>query len=139
MQRESKRNQEDILTELSGFKEFYHNLMMSYASIQWSKSPCADPIELPKIENITLLIKCCAMDAEFLDIQVRYIVSLLSKPRKFKEVLLLVDPYLGPFLRQHCVGNIELLFDKATNLVNKKIVDRLLIAPDKVADRKSVV
>lgn len=129
LQRESERNQEDILTELSGFKEFYHNLMMSYASIQWSKSPCADPIELPKIENITLLIKCCAMDAEFIDIQVRYIVYLLSKPRKFKEVLLLIDPYLGPYLRQHCVGNIELLMNKATNLVNKKIVDRLLIAP----------
>lgn len=129
LRRKGESRQEEVLSEIPGFEAFYHELVMLHANAQWQKTPCIDPIELPRAGGISLLIKCCAMDAEFLDHQVRYIVALLSKPRKFHEVILLVDPYAGPFLRQHCSGDFELLMKRARGLTADGIVDRLLVAP----------
>jgi glycosyltransferase involved in cell wall biosynthesis len=130
LRRKDDRRQEDVLSEIPGFEDFYHELVLSHARAHWRNTPCTDPIELPRAEDISLLIKCCAMDADFLECQVRYIVALLSKPRSFLEVILLVDPYSGPFLRQHCSGDFELLLKKARGLREDGLVDRLIIAPE---------
>lgn len=136
LRRKDAKRQEDVLNDIPGFVDFYHDLIWSHTTAQWRIAPCTDPVVLPRAENISLMIKCCSMDAEFLEHQVRYIVELLSKPRKFHEVILLVDPYAGPFLRQHCSGDFELLMQKARVLMSGGMVDRLLVAPvDEVAVR----
>lgn len=130
LRRRDDRRQEDVLNGIPGFDMFYRELVLAHAQAQWREAQCEEPIELPKADNVTLLIKCCAMDAEILEHQVRYIVSLLSKPRTFREVLLIADPYLGPFLRQHCIGDFELLKKKARRLKDEGIVNRFIVAPD---------
>lgn len=130
LRRKDQRRQEDVLSEIPGFESFYRELILTHVQAQWQKATCPDPVELPCAKDVTLLIKCCSMDAESLEHQVRYIVSLLSKPRKFREVLLLVDPYKGPFLRQHCPGNFELLIKKARRLRAAGVINRLMVMPE---------
>lgn len=130
LRRRDERRQEDVLSEISGFNKFYCELILTHAQKQWQKTSCEDPISLSSAEDVTLLIKCCAMDAEFIDHQVRYIVYLLSKPRMFREIQLLIDPYSGPFLRQHSVGDFDLLINKAKMLAEEGIISKFIIAPD---------
>lgn len=130
LRRKDNRRQEDVLSEIPGFENFYRELVLFHIHTQWQISPCVDPVEQPRAEDVTLLIKCCAMDAKFLEQQVRYIVPLLSKPSKFKEVILVVDTFSGPFLRQHCQGDFELLIKRARVLREDGIVNRVIVAPD---------
>ena len=80
--------------------------------------------ELPA--KTSLLIKLCALEAETALYQVRHLERQLSRPRAFDEVVLLIDPNEGPFLRAHCSGNLERLRQVTNQLLDEGVVDRVI-------------
>ncbi|MFP4145079.1 MAG: glycosyltransferase family 2 protein [Phycisphaeraceae bacterium] len=129
-QRSRDLRQPGGLESLPGFTSFYHDLLHRHAQASWHDRlvPQLPRRNAPATE-VTLLIKACAMDAATLDVQVRRIVHQLSMPRGFYEVLLLLDPFRGPFLRQYTPGNYNQLHQRAVRLQEEGLVDQLLVAP----------
>lgn len=86
--------------------------------------------ELAPLPDLTvrtsLLIKLCAMEAETASHQVRHLASQLGRPRAFDEVVLLIDPYQGPFPRAHSPANLSKLRVAAARLKAEGIVDRIV-------------
>ena len=115
---------------IPGFTEFYERIVMLIAEDYWKQCP---RIEAQEAQDTTLLIKCCAMDYIYLERQVAHIVSRLSFPRKFKEVLLSVDTRKSGFLRQHLSGDLEALVRSAQRLCAAGMVDRVIVAPEQAA------
>lgn len=120
-----------IWERLLGFSDFYGDVVTERIASKWecatqlSKSvrPCR------RRDDVTLLIKACAMDAGFVTAQVRHIVGQLVGPTDFTERVLAIDPYPGPFLRQHCEGSVEALLASANQLCADGVVDRVIVAP----------
>jgi peptidoglycan/xylan/chitin deacetylase (PgdA/CDA1 family) len=82
---------------------------------------------LPALRQRTaLLIKLCAMEADSAEQQVRHLVAQLSFPRRFDEIALLIDPFKGPFPRQHTSGDILQLRAVARRLETEGVVDRVI-------------
>ena len=77
----------------------------------------------------SLLIKACTQEAETIRDQVEHIVRQLGAPRAFDEVVLLVDPFEGPFPREHHRSDLERLHREAATLVKQGIVDRIVLGP----------
>lgn len=120
-----------MLRSLPGFTEFYSSILHEHAQRQWASGAIPPwPVAAEVEPRVTLLIKACAMDAATLAIQVRHIVGQLEHPRRFAERLLVLDPFRGPFLRQHCEGDWESLAKDAAALRRAGWLDRVLVAPD---------
>jgi len=121
---------EDTLNDIPGFHDFYRDLLTEHAKRQWETQ------HVPAIRtigtgapNVTLLVKACAMDSQTIIPQVKSIVYQLESPRRFHERILVIDSYLGPFLRQHAIGDYQDLIAKANELKGAGVIDRILIAP----------
>ena len=122
---------ETMLRSLPDFTEFYSSILHEHARQQWQVGVIPPWPATPEVESrVTLLIKACAMDAATLAGQVRHIIGQLERPRRFGERVLVIDPYRGPFLRQHCVGDWQMLMETAENLRATGLLDRVLVAPD---------
>lgn len=131
--RKSTERQDEILADIPGFTDFYAALLTAHAEQHWREDDGLPSVALPNADDVTLLIKTCAMDAASLVAQVRHITGHLSRPRAFHESVLLIDPFEGPFLRQHCPGDLVGLRSAAHALVDAGLIDRVLIAPDNEA------
>jgi len=132
LRRRSKElRDEAALRSLAGFDEFYSSILHEHARQQWATGVLPAWLVADKVEpNVTLLIKACAMDAATLAVQVRHIVGQLEHPRRFAERVLVLDSFRGPFLRQHCEGDLSRLLDEAEQLRKTGWVDRVLVTPD---------
>jgi hypothetical protein len=128
--RKSSRRQDEILADIPGFSDFYAALLTAHAGQYWSENGGLQDAALPCADDVVLLIKACAMDARSLAAQVRHIVGHLSRPRAFHETVLLIDPFEGPFLRQHCPGDLTGLLSAAHELVDAGLISKVLISPD---------
>lgn len=86
--------------------------------------------ELAPLTELTpktsLLIKLCALEADTALYQVRHLESQLSRPRAFDEVVLLLDPNVGPFPRAHCAGDLSKLRTVANQLMAEGVADRVI-------------
>ncbi|XXY48849.1 glycosyltransferase [Sorangium sp. So ce269] len=80
-------------------------------------------------QRTSLLIKACAQESETIRAQVEHIVRQLGAPRAFDEVVVLVDPYEGPFPREHHVGDLAKLRQSLEVLDAAGIVDRVIEGP----------
>ena len=130
---------ERFLFSLPGFAEFYSSILHEHARRQWTPSLIPKPAVVSEVESsVTLLIKACAMDAAFLTVQVRHVVSQLERPRRFAEKVLAIDSFRGPYLRQHCVGDWQRLLREAEGLVQAGLLDRVVIAPDDAATTTAI-
>ncbi|MBE7491692.1 MAG: glycosyltransferase family 2 protein [Planctomycetes bacterium] len=117
--------------ELPGFQDFYADLVRGWANSNWEAAWVPSAPELVQAEPaVTLMIKACAMDAGIVADQVRHIVRQLSLPRSFAEVVLAVDPFRGPFLRQYSPGDYPRLMREAEALLESRVVNRIVIAPE---------
>ena len=83
----------------------------------------------PLPDEVTLLVKACAMEAGTLDVQVPHLVSQLEGPRAFAERVLVVDAREDGFLRQHTRGSLRDLRDLARRLVEAGWIDRIVEGP----------
>jgi hypothetical protein len=119
---------------MQGFANFYQGIVRRIAELFWRDCPRPPPVDLA--EDVTLLLKCCAMDAAYLERQAGHLVNRLSTPRRFKEVVLSIDTKVGMFLRQHSTGDLAAVRASAQRLVDQGVVDRVVEAP---ADLKEVV
>ncbi len=121
--------------DMPGFSDFYQGIVLRIAETFWQD--CPRPAPADSSEDVTLLIKCCAMDSAYLERQVGHLVYRLSAPRRFKEVMLSIDAKVGTFLRQHSKGDLAAVRASARRLVEQGVVDRVVEAPtgkDQVAD-----
>lgn len=86
---------------------------------------------LPTNHCVSLLIKCCPQDVPTLKANIKHIVHQLCHPEPFCEVVLGIDPYAGPYLRQYNQFNsLENLLTIAKELQFYKIIDRYVVFPD---------
>jgi len=120
---EEFRNKGEV-ENLAGFGDFYKKIVIKIAEKFWEKCPTSKNSEVA--DDTTLLIKCCAMDYQYIESQVRHIVSQLSTPTQFKEVVLLIDTRTEDFLRQHAAGNFNALRKSAQLLLSEGIIDRII-------------
>lgn len=130
VRRTSSSSQDQSLSQLKGFADFYLALIEAlHPNVALNKPGMPIFTHAGVDQDTTLLIKACAQDADVLFTQVSHIVTQLNYPKKFNQVLLLLDSYHGPFLRQYQQGDFNQLLKSANELVNNGIVDDLLIAP----------
>lgn len=127
--RETLERAHETLARLDGFAAFYRELVEDlFAHVRLpAVLPGRDP--LPHDAPTTLLIKACAQDADTLADQVRHIVTQLSFPARFDSVVLTIDPYPGPFLRQYCRGDLDAIRRIAQQLKDEGTVDEVWLAP----------
>jgi len=131
--RRTTRRQHETLGSLPGFTAFYRDLietLFPHCSHLDDTPLCSLRTE----SRVTLLIKCCAQDADLLADQVQHIVSQLSYPAAFVRTVLLVDPYTGPFLRQFAQGSLSQVLGIAKKLQTDGIVDEVWQAPTQVTE-----
>lgn len=84
---------------------------------------------IPTQHPVTLLIKVCPQEAKVVDSLVKHIVTKLSYPNRFDEIVIAVDFKLGDYTRQYDKGNIKLLKEKLDQLLNSNIVNRVISLP----------
>lgn len=129
--------QHEVLNNLGGFSNFYRELI---EKIYPHCTLCHDGpvITTRKEHEVTLLIKCCAQDADLLNDQVSHIVTQLSYPATFATIVLLVDQYTGPYLRQFSTGDLQKVLDIAKQLNASGVVDQIWTVPtDKMIIRST--
>lgn len=124
--------------DMPGFPDFYHGIIRQIAETFWQD--CPRPAFADIAEDVTLLIKCCAMDSAYLERQVGHLVCRLSTPRRFKEIVLSIDTKVGTFLRQHSAGDLDAVRASARRLVEQGVINRVIEAPtglDQISDLNS--
>ena len=114
---------------LPGFGAFYGSLLTRYATSHWNEAGIAWPPGRVSHSDVTLMIKACGMDAAYASRQIRHVVDQLSGPAEFAERVVVIDPFEGPFTRQHRRGDVALLRKRCAALVQRGWLDRLLTAP----------
>jgi len=124
----------EIWSSLPGFADFYSGVVSGWIGQHWerARSPSGRPQE--HIPEVTLLVKACAMDARDFRSQAIHIIDQLSQPREFAERVLLIDPYPGPFLRQHARGDLDLVHREAVGMLDQGVIDRVIIGPTEPED-----
>jgi glycosyltransferase involved in cell wall biosynthesis len=127
VRRKTLRKPEEALSELQGFTNFYRNLISNL------HSDVQQTVTLPpsnSCSDITLLIKSCAQDSASLYQQVTHIVTQLNYPTEFSNIVLLIDSYAGPFLRQYSLPDLASVIKQAELLKNKAVIDEYWITPE---------
>lgn len=130
VRRESCIAQDKTLQQLTGFSDFYLALIEAlHPHVHLVNTQALTGFKACHDKETTLLIKACAQDAEILFSQVSHIVTQLNYPLRFKRVILLLDSYRGPFLRQFHPGNFNTLNLAANTLLREQLIDEILVAP----------
>lgn len=127
--RKSDPSQPEVWETLPGFVDFYGGLVGGWMRSLLKSAPLSFPKRSKTAPEVTLLLKACAMDAWDIRAQVIHVVDQLSHPRTFARRVLLVDPFPGPFLRQHTPGDLNHVVGEAKNLVSEGWIDEVWIGP----------
>lgn len=127
--RTSMLRQYETLEQLAGFIPFYRSLIEGLFPHVSLPEASVSSLQADSAKNVTLLIKACPQDAMLLGEQVRHIVTQLSYPRKAGTVVLALDPYVGPYLRQFAVGDLNHLRVTAEELKSEGVVDEVWYSP----------
>lgn len=135
VRRKSWRRQDDSLKALSGFEQFYREILtlLHHQCVKSFTNP--ELTATLKNNSITLLIKACGQDVEILTEQVTHIVTQLSYPVTFNKKVLLIDPHQGTFLRQYADANLTSVIQLAKKLKDDGLIDTVLVAP---SDSKTI-
>lgn len=126
----------EALAAIPGFNEFYLELIHSLHPL--IKLPDSSSKEISTAPDTSLLIKACAQDLVCLASQVKHIVSQLSYPQKFHEVLLLIDSHPGPFLRQYEHADLDAVITIGETLTKDGWVDRVIISPQNLEEIRTL-
>lgn len=91
-----------------------------------------------RVERVSLLIKTCAQDAQFIEPQIRHIVRQCESPTPFLEKLVVVDPRDGGFLRQYAdpdSGHVARILDL---LRDEGVIDDYLVSTGDPGEVRSI-
>lgn len=139
LRRRGDHSRAEIWERLPGFSAFYGRLVETRIREAWASAPSRPRSKVtPCNPEVTLVIKACAMDARFAREQIVHIVDQLAAPSGFAERVLLVDPFTGPFLRQHDAGDLEGLMETARTLVAAGVLDRIVVGPSDAEEIRQV-
>ncbi len=118
----STQRQHEVLVQLPGFLAFYKRLMTSYANnlLEKRQSRC-----LSSNNEVTLLIKCCAMDAGFVEAQIQHIVKGLETPTLFSKKVILIDSFEGPYLREYDKGDLSMVINICESYRSSGLIDEI--------------
>lgn len=127
--RASDPSRAEVWSELPGFADFYGEVVGGWLSRSFPP-PARHRATAVVAEEVTLLIKACAMDARDFRAQVVHLVDQLSQPRLFACRVLVIDPHQGQFLRQHAEGDLDGVLHEAQALVETGLLDEVLVGPE---------
>lgn len=125
------RNNIPNMKAIEGFEQFFHREVHKHVYHNGSFLKPKRDIQPEKRHHndVTLMIKSCAMEASTIARQASHIVRQICKFDAFRERVLLIDPKQDNFLREYATGDMGALREAAQQLVEKHIVDRVLISP----------
>jgi hypothetical protein len=129
LRRPADHTRPPIWDRLPGYADFYREVVGGHLVTRFKPHTVAMEKPTVRRNDVTLLIKACAMDAEYAWEQVVHIVDQLTGPQEFAERILLIDPKPGPFPRAHYPGDLDKLRGVAQRLLASGILDRVLEAP----------
>ncbi len=127
--RRTRQSQVEALSCLEGFERFYRAVVESANSFG-----SLDHADQPSLnarfdhDDVTLMLKACAQDWECLEQQTRHLTGELRTVLRFAKMVLLVDPHMGPYLRQHSKGDFSALRRSAEQLVQQGWLDEVWVA-----------
>lgn len=127
--RTSMLHPHEALEHLVGFAPFYRSLVDSLFPHLRSIREYAGPPQAHSARHVTLLIKACPQDAALMEDQVRHIATQLSYPRSTGTIVLAIDPYVGPYLRQFSAGDLDRVRTTAAELKSNGVVDEVWYSP----------
>lgn len=135
--RKTRQTQVRALSALHGFEAFYRELVEAANGI-WRFNGHHGTALRHRFEHldVTLLLKACPQDWQSIERQTMHIVGELRGALSFGKVVLLIDSYDGPYLRQYCKGDGHALMEAADRLVQHGWLDEVRVAdanPDVVA------
>lgn len=128
VRRKSLRKADAALMQLPGFAAFYQQLICTLHPQCLAVKHNDNPV--PVCTNVTLLIKACAQDAAGLQQQIAHIVTQLSYPQRFAQVVLLIDSFSGPFLRQYAKADLPAVIAQAQALKDAGLIDDVWLSPE---------
>jgi len=88
--------------------------------------------------RVSLMIKCCAMEAHTIERQVCHLVGQLERPRAFHERVLVIDSLRDGFVRQYATPDLEAIHESARRLVSHGWIDRVVCAPESGAECRRI-
>lgn len=135
--RPTSQTQVESLSCLQGFDDLYRTLMaLVNATAGVQDAFCIVEHQPFNHRDVTLMLKACAQDWQSVECQTMHIVGELRNVARFCKVVLLLDPYEGPFLRQYCQGNGRALREACAQLMQRGWIDEIWVAdptPETVA------
>ena len=125
------RDNDEQFKKIPGFEPFYKDVMCSWIeSHEFGKTiNPAQENSLKRYDDVTLLIKACAMDAPLIEAQLGHVLTQLCCTHKYYKVLLLIDSRTQGFLREHDRGDYEKVLETGDNFREQGKIDNLLVAP----------
>jgi len=125
------RNDVEAMRSVDGFEQFYHREILKYVYHRGAfKKPSRDIQPNARVhDEITLMVKSCAMEADLIERQSHHIMDRVCRYDSFHERILLLDPKEDSFLRQYNEGNLRKLLEVAARLEGEGVYDRVLISP----------
>lgn len=138
MRRRSPKSRVPAIHRLAGFSSFYAELVERSHETKGTEEVGHAAIRRSVASDVTLLVKTCAMDFEYLEAQAIHIVEQLIRPRDYSERILLIDCFRGPFLRAHGPGDFDRVVEIAKILVGRGYFDRFIVSPDSRAEIRRV-
>ena len=125
------RDNDKEFKKIPGFEPFYKDVMGSWIeSHGFGKTiKPAQENSLKRYNDVTLLIKACAMDSPLIEAQLGHVLTQLCCTHKYSQVLLLIDSRTQGFLREHNQGDYEKVLETGENFREQGMIDNLLVAP----------
>jgi len=97
------------------------------------------PLTIPFSHDVSLMIKASAMEWKSVDFQIKHIVNQLEGPQRFKEIIVVTDNHLGPYLRQYTEPNFQAFMEKLNVLKKEGAIDRVIVIDDDPDDIRSTM
>jgi glycosyltransferase involved in cell wall biosynthesis len=127
--RSSTLRQHEAVGQLPSFMPFYRSLVESlFPQLHLTRENAGLP-QAQSARHVTLLIKACPQDSDLMADQVQHIVTQLSYPRRAATIVLAIDPYVGPYLRQFAAGDLDRVRKTAAKLKSRGTVDEVWYSP----------
>ena len=127
----SLRDNDEEFKKIPGFEPFYKDVMCSWIESHGfgKTTKPAQENSLKRYNDVTLLIKACAMDAPLIEAQLGHVLTQLCCTHKYSKVLLLIDSRTQGFLREHNQGDYEKVLETGDNFREQGKIDNLLVTP----------
>jgi len=128
--RQTFRGNEENLSKLPRFTSFYDSVITSSMRLYLKNKNKTIIHRKKSINDVTLLIKTCALDSSIIRFQLGHILESLKHNYNYKEVVVAVDPFNGPFLREYGKPSLDDVYRIIDDYVRRGYIDRVVVSPN---------